>query len=191
MAEMKRLIIPSVLFVLFVSSQTSACSCSGTSLRVKIDLMQGKRTTLSSAWVHEFPGAVFVGTVVKKQKVTFRHGNAFLPESKITFKVERYWRGVTSPEIVIYSSVPSNGSCGFPFKKHQKYIVFAEFIENRLSTNICGLTAEERYAPNMIKGLGLDQGQTLVAQTIPGFEWLRSRTCAYSGLARSVAFIRS
>ena len=160
---MKLIIIPGALLVLIFSAQTTfACSCDGWSLRIKTELLKGRRTELDARWVAEFSGVVFVGTVVKKQKVTFHTANE-LRTSKITFKVERSWTGVTSPEIDIYSWVPGNGSCGFPFKKGKSYIVFAEIIENRLYATICGFTAEGRYAPNMIKALGLDQANTLIA----------------------------
>ena len=141
------------------TNSTFACTC-GSTLITKVKLMEGKidGTGADRAWIDEYPGVIFAGQVIKIKKVQIKLPSSdYWPNHKVTFKVDRYWKG-DSPEVIVFTGV-GGGSCGFRFRKKQSYIVFAQMIENRLQTGICDFTSESHYAENIIKGLNLGDGR--------------------------------
>lgn len=79
---------------------------------------------------------VFSGTVSKKEDL-----NTVVPEGsvKLTFSVDKVWKGKADAEYVVYTKVNSSGDCGLGrfFKVGYKYIVFAYRLNEGLATNRC------------------------------------------------------
>ena len=164
----KHILMIIVLLTLWgVSSRVSyACSCNGSTMILKLKLLEGTATDIGPAWHTNYSGAIFIGKVIriKKEKVGASGSSVF--RVRVTFDVERFWKGITDREAVVYTSPVGNGSCGFPFRKGQRYLVFAGVIENRLTTSICSFTAESRYAANIVKGLALGEGNAPIKQPV-------------------------
>ena len=74
--------------------------------------------------------AVFVGEVLAVSKDAAKQTMA------INFKVERYWKGVTYPEVLVVSSLPGPGSCGLWAEVGDKYLVYAS-RKKQLHTSAC------------------------------------------------------
>jgi hypothetical protein len=80
--------------------------------------------------------AVFFGEVIESSD---RSTNSALGYVTITFKVERYWKGVKQDKVVIYSS---NSNCGFRSRVGEKRLIYAyKTAERKLNTDMCTLGA--------------------------------------------------
>ena len=88
-------------------------------------------------WLEQFKGAVFVGTVVKIEKVNVKWFHEKHRMKKVTVRVERAWVGVTEQTFVIYTTLGKGGDCGVPYEKGHKYFFKAEVVGGLHSTNIC------------------------------------------------------
>lgn len=130
-----------------------ACMCSGSNMILKLKLLEGTASGDDSEWHKSYSGTIFMGRVTGIKKEKAGESSRSVYRVRVTFEVESYWKGVADREAVVYTSPPSNGSCGYRFRKGQRYIVFAEELENRLVTSICSLTAESRYATNIMSGV--------------------------------------
>ena len=120
--------------------------------------MEGKRVT-DKAWLDDYSGVVFSGQVIKIKKVKVKLPRGYDWQNyRVTFKVDRYWKGINSSEVVVFTGA-GGGDCGIRFRKGESYIVFANLFEDRLQTGICSYTAGSRYAENIIKGLNLGEGR--------------------------------
>lgn len=85
--------------------------------------------------------AVFVGEAIAVSKDFQKRTMA------VKFKVERYWKGVTYPEVIVISSLPGGGSCGLPVEVGGKFLIYAS-RSKQLETSICssrriGVAADE------------------------------------------------
>ncbi|HET6892879.1 MAG TPA: hypothetical protein VFH31_17370 [Pyrinomonadaceae bacterium] len=166
-----------ILMLLFGNaSNVWACMCSGHARLLQWELSQGKIDPRYRDWLKYYPGIVFVGRVMQKKKVNMKVFSSDWYNYRITFKVERYWKGTdtselegywkeTNTEIVLFTGI-GGGDCGFPFRKRESYIVFAKALDGRLQTNICSLTRGARYAPNVINGLYLGEGKVPTESTV-------------------------
>jgi len=96
-------------------------------------------------WREEFKGAVFIGTVIRIQKVDVKWFDRTTRMKRVTVNVERAWFGVTQQTFVIYTSMGKGGDCGVPYSKGYKYFFDAQLIGGQLSTNICSLTDPDNY----------------------------------------------
>ena len=155
--------------ILIVGAQSSyACTCDGSSMMMKLQLIEGRFNTPSKGWLDGYSGAVFTGQVVNIKKVKFKLSTGDIWHNyQVTFKVDRYWKDIDSSDVIVYTGV-GGGDCGIRFRKGESYIVFAEMIEGRLQTGICTLTSQYRYAANIIRGLDLGAGrQPVIKSTIP------------------------
>jgi 2-phosphoglycerate kinase len=95
--------------------------------------------------------AVFVGEVVAisidAQKRTMA----------IKFRVERHWKGVTSPDMIVITSVPGPGSCGLSVEVGSKFLIYAS-RSKQLETSLCSSRRIEAASDEMKK---LGKGKTL------------------------------
>ncbi len=58
--------------------------------------------------------------------------------TEVLFEVKNIWKGTSSSQIIIYTSV---SSCEFPFAKGGEYLVFSSYRgEEKLETSICSGT---------------------------------------------------
>ena len=85
--------------------------------------------------------AFFTGSVVKIQKVKVRGSdgsNHHSPMKRVTVRVEKYWLGVNSPRMIIYTGV-GGGDCGVSYVKGNQYFFWASRsrVSGLLETGIC------------------------------------------------------
>jgi hypothetical protein len=84
------------------------------------------------AWLKGFDGAVFEGTLVAEQRVVGNYG----AERKMTFRVDRQWKGVTSPQIVVSTPVDS-AACGIGVAPKVSRLIVASRTPEGFQTGIC------------------------------------------------------
>ncbi len=144
------------LFIAVTSGTVKACSCGYPGQILKLKLSQGLVDPVYKDFVTHYDGTIFVGRVIDRKKLKRRDVDWY--EYRVTFKVERYWKGVDSPQIVVFTGI-GGGDCGIRFIKGRDYIVFATVLKGQLRTGICTLTTEVRRAPNIVKGLYLGEGK--------------------------------
>ena len=126
---MKQLLISLVLgFTAMVVSPSAASACS---------CLDRRPTTAQQyrQWLLTFDGAVFQGTVLSVEPFQGVE-QPFQPGWTVTFQVDRHWKGITSPQIVIYTS-PDDGLCGIRFDPRRVYLVAAAPRDGRLIANVC------------------------------------------------------
>jgi len=87
-------------------------------------------------WLEEFPGLVFSGQVIKTEKVKVNEFGGTWEMWKVTFRVERYWRGDGHPIAVIYTNTGCC-SCGIDYEEGKKYFVSAQLLQGLPQTDIC------------------------------------------------------
>jgi hypothetical protein len=126
-------IIHSIIFVIalvFVLGPAAAYACSC--------LAQPEKTEIPRDWLKNFNGAVFEGRVAKIERAA---KSQYL--LKVTFTVERYWKGVKTKQAFVYTASQS-AMCGVPFERGRKYLVFAEASEGRFQASLCPWTEKEQ-----------------------------------------------
>ncbi|WP_439875717.1 cobalamin biosynthesis protein CbiN [Bacillus mycoides] len=103
-------------FTFFILSEKSyACDCSN----------------VSPEDAFQKTDVVFEGKVLEVQE---KDGGGI----KTLFEVKKIWKGTSSSQIIIYTSV---SSCGFPFAEGGEYLVFSSYRgEGKLETSICSGT---------------------------------------------------
>ena len=117
-----RLMIIVLLTLWGVSThEVYACSCNGSTTILKLKLLEGTSRVVDPAWHKSYSGAIFMGKVIGTIKEKAGSSGNSVDRVRVTFEVERYWKGLTDREVMVYTSVPGNGSCGFTFRKGQKY----------------------------------------------------------------------
>lgn len=117
---MRNLILAATLTLGFLSlspSDALACSC-----------VPPPRNPDHRAWLKEFDGAVFEGTLV-------REGSSQGLRA-LTFRVDRQWKGVTSPEVVVHT-MASAAACGIGVPPKASQLIVAARTPIGLQTAIC------------------------------------------------------
>jgi hypothetical protein len=88
--------------------------------------------------------AFFIGSVVKIEKVKVKSAGSDdrLPMKRVTVRVEKYWLGVKTPEMIIYKGI-GGGDCGVPYVKGKQYFFGASrgHASELLETGICSPSA--------------------------------------------------
>lgn len=95
--------------------------------------------------------AVFVGEVIG---TTCQ--DASCPVNKITFKVEKYWKGVIEQQVTVLSPPPVCCICGLKVNKGDKILVYAyQTGSGELETNTCSsIQTGNESADKELKELG-------------------------------------
>ena len=97
--------------------------------------------------------AVFVGTVIDRRELTPASG---LTEGKylfaVRFRVEHYWKGISSSEITIKTNIPLGDCAYLNFEEGKKYLVYA-FGKKRIAYG-CRRNRRIEGAAQDIKELG-------------------------------------
>jgi len=145
------------LFLGVCLGTVQACSCSGAGQMLKLKLSRGIVDPAYKDFATYHDGTIFIGRVLQRKKVRMKDVDWY--EYRVTFKVDRYWKGADRLEIVVFTGIGVGGDCGIRFKKGEDYVVFASVLNGRLQTSICTLTMEAKYAPNVVKGLSLGEGK--------------------------------
>lgn len=142
----KMILIGIIIMFLGVFSQTSfGCSCfhrfdSGEKTPEEIkELKKSER----NYYLNKFKGAIFVGKVLSVEKVNRKiHDKFIISERKVVFKVEKYWIGVESDTITIYTGM-GGGDCGIKFQEGDITFVKADNYEDRFMTGICSYSYQK------------------------------------------------
>ncbi|MCB2081591.1 MAG: hypothetical protein KDD76_03070 [Rickettsiales bacterium] len=116
---------------------------------------------------------VFTGTVIDIDQ-------EYRPyRSKIRFAVEQSWKGVTYPEVSVYTSnhdayslIKQGITCGYSFRKGERYLVFS-YRDHRQHgpayVSTCSRTAPITKAEEDIQRLGLPVHDFRKGDHLPGF----------------------
>jgi hypothetical protein len=91
--------------------------------------------------------AVFSGKVVD---ITEESG---MDPIKVTFQVDRIWKGISETEVSVFTGRDSAG-CGYHFEVDESYLIYATETEGKLTTGLCSLTKELSLADEDISILG-------------------------------------
>ena len=102
-------------------------------------------------WLQEFKGAVFVGKVIKIEKVDVPWFQEMTRMKKVTVRVDRAWLGVTGETFVIYTNLGKGGDCGVLYSKGTTYFFYAPLIGGLLWTDICSPTHPDSYLAKMFE----------------------------------------
>jgi len=134
------LLIFSVALLSFCEQVAYGCSC------VEVEPNKKQRVNYKQL-VQDFDGAIFVGKVVKIEKIeaTYR--------LKVTFEVEKYWKGVEVAKAVIYTAM-DEAACGVTYVEGKNYFVIANRSENGLQTDLCSWVGYRRHEKAYLKALG-------------------------------------
>ena len=96
----------------------------------------------------QFAGAVFVGQVVRTEKIKVQRSSGREVMRKVTVKVEQQWVGVSGSQIVVYAGL---GGCDKRHFKGQKYFFFAQSQEHRLEVAGCFLSSLDNEVINSFR----------------------------------------
>lgn len=152
-----RIVILVSLFLGVCLGTVRACSCSGPGQMLKLKVSRGIVDPAYKDFATYYNGTIFIGGVLQRKKLRMKDVDWY--EYRVTFKVDRYWKGEDRLAIVVFTGTGVGGDCGFPFKKGEYYVVFASVLKGRFHTSICTLTMEAKYAANIVKGLSLGEGK--------------------------------
>jgi hypothetical protein len=112
----------------------------------------------------EAAAAVFLAEVVSID-------DAMAPARLVTLKAEKSWKGIDGEKIVVSTS-KSGASCGYPFQKGQRYLVYAYAGTNGgpLHVSLCSRTrtAKEAEASDDFKELG--EGKAIESDPLSGMQ---------------------
>ena len=142
MKIVRKIVLLSLFIALLIASPQAAFGCSCR------EVESNKRARVSyKRWLKDFNGAVFTGRVLKAEKIEARY------ERKVTFEVERYWKGVEGAEVVIHTAM-DGAACGAPFVEGERYFVIAGATGGRLDTDLCSYLGYTKNKAAYLKGLG-------------------------------------
>lgn len=146
---MKHLIFILTMFLfLGLYPQTAhGCSCGAPPSKEEQEKMLAAPVDpeVKKFWVEQFKGVVFIGTVIKIEKVTVKWFDEPHRMKKVTVSVDRAWVGETGETFVIYTSLGKGGDCGVPYSKGGRYFFKAEVVGGLHWTNICSPWDPDSY----------------------------------------------
>jgi len=143
------LVVFAAAILAFSGRSTLACSCSADPNRPAVDY---------GNWARNFKGAAFSGRVLDIEK------NASVPELKVTFAVDKYWRGVEADRVVIYT-VESTAMCGVYYEVGKDYVVIADSSGGRAMTFSCSEMEYALHRAEYLAALGEGRRSGPPAQT--------------------------
>ncbi len=124
---MKKLMLMLWLIALFTLAGQAvyACTCGKiTGTIVLNDNAPKPDSEEAKKWrIEQTEFAFFIGSVVKIEKVKVKWSEGSderFPMKRVTVRVEKYWLGVKTPQMIIYTGV-GGGDCGVPYVKGKQY----------------------------------------------------------------------
>jgi hypothetical protein len=152
---MKKLIFPGCFIALFTlgAQAVQACSCGKITGRI---IQDDNAPQLSAEEVRKWrleqtKFALFIGSVIKIEKVKVKRPDesSASPMRRVTVRVEKYWLGVKTPTMIVYTGV-GGGDCGVPYDKGKKYFFAAsrDAVGELLITDIC---SPSKFDDQMVK----------------------------------------
>ena len=142
---MKKLLLTVWFFTFFTLAEQAAdaCSCGKITGRIVLNDNASKPGPEEvKKWrLEQTDFAFFIGSVVKIEKVKMRRlegSHERSPMKRVTVNVEKYWLGVKTPEMIIFTGV-GGGDCGVPYVKGKQYFFAAsrDRVTRLLETGIC------------------------------------------------------
>lgn len=142
---MKKLILMVWLIAFFTLAGQAvyACSCGKItgSIVLKDNAPKPNPDEVKKWRLEQTEFAFFIGSVVKIENVKVRRldgSDDRSPMKRVTVRVEKYWLGVKTPEMIIYTGV-GGGDCGVPYVKGNEYLFLAsrDRVSGLLATGIC------------------------------------------------------
>ena len=140
-----------LVFVMLLLSAESASAC-----------MCGDTPSVAEA--RRNATVVFLGKVVSSEYqkgAKYPDGHDAGEELTMRFRVERWWKGNLTPEVVLFTEqyqAPdlsiSVSTCAYQFKVGRRYIVYAGMIDGRLRAVYCSRTSEAEKAGEDLRLLG-------------------------------------
>ncbi len=95
--------------------------------------------------------AIFLG---KAEKVAAPSSSQPFGEVQVKFKVDRFWKGLTSRHVVV-GTWSSSAMCGYGFREGDNYLVYAHIdSQGKLQTSLCSRTRREVDADEDLVFLG-------------------------------------
>lgn len=134
------LLIFSIALFSFYGQAAYGCSCR--------EVAPDKKQRVNyKKWLKDFNGAVFVGQVIKIEKDEARY------EVKVTFEVEKYWKGVEMSQAFIYTAM-DGAACGVTYVEGKNYFVIANPSGGKFHTDLCSWLGYSKNEKAYLKGLG-------------------------------------
>lgn len=107
--------------------------------------------------------AVFAGKVTAIEEPPPRTVMSSADPVRVTFEVDRVWKGVDTPKVVV-STALSSASCGYEwFEVDREYVVFAGGAGGELQTGMCMRTQPLASAGELLAELGEASAPTRAA----------------------------
>ncbi len=137
---MKNMILMILTFgLLLVGGQSGfACSCVIEPDQQQVNYQQ---------WAGDFKGTAFSGRVVKIEMIKAQFKN------KVTFAVDKYWRGIDNAVAVVYTAKDS-GLCGVYYVVGEIYVVIADKFQDKINTDSCSEMTYREHRDDYLKALG-------------------------------------
>jgi hypothetical protein len=141
---MKQLILMCWLIASFTcAGQVAyACSCqkiTGTVVYSNGSALKPNPEEVKKWRLEQTDFAFFIGQVVEIEKVKMRWSRSpdeREPMKRVTVRIEKYWTGVKTPEIVVYTGM-GKGDCGVPYVKGKQYFFATSRVDGLLKTMAC------------------------------------------------------
>jgi hypothetical protein len=121
-----------VLAILGAVSPLYACTC----VENTVELSPAEARAALRGWFDSFEGALFIGRVTALEAVESEFAGVRVTEMKVTFSVERYWKGVDGRTITIFTGAGCC-DCGVSYSVGERYFILAQRVDARLRTDIC------------------------------------------------------
>lgn len=119
--------------------------------------------------------AVFAGTVVGSRTINVKDGEFTFPMRLVRLTVEQPLRGMKSTEVEVRTGM-GGGDCGYEFRLGQRYLVYAHWQDEQLTTSICTRTRLLSEAADdlaFIRAVPSSNANGLIFGTVSkrNFEW--------------------
>lgn len=135
------------VITVFILGGPNVCACSCD--EVQASQIESISEAEFSQWIKSFNGAVFTGPAIKKVKVRSGIGAAI----KVTFRVDKYWKGDESKKVVIYTAA-NEAACGVNYSIGENYLIVASNYESRLHTGLCQHLKYDKHREIFLRKLG-------------------------------------
>ena len=128
------------LIVLWPPQDAEACSC--------MAFPSDPDKAVAMAYAHA--DVVFLGDVTAMRNTSL----GILRQREVTFSVRDRWKGSIPDAIVVRTNI-GEIACGYDFKKHNSYLVFAYWDPQltQLTTSFCDMNGTEAEAKDKITAL--------------------------------------
>ena len=127
--------------IVFGYTTSFACSCAPIPLLRANETPEERWSAKRNYLLKEFKGAAFVGKVTKREPVLLNRA----PYYRYTIDVTEYWRGVSSPKVIVFGEADTSfdmsvgfTSCGFRVQKGKSFFFTpVEYQRGVLEIQLC------------------------------------------------------